>query len=83
MPTVTIPAYAASVLDETLTLHAPAVWHERITALSERTCYGPDFSRRVVTHLIDMSDTVRSGYSALAYDHLLAAEAAAARKVSR
>ena len=73
---VTIPAYAADTLHETMTLDAPAEWHKRIRALTARTCYGPRWSRAAVSHLLDMSAMVRNGYSDAAYDHLLAAERA-------
>lgn len=76
MPTITIPAFGAG---ENLTLEAPADWHPRIETLAERTVYGPRFSRRVVDSLRDMHATVTGGYTALAYDSLLAAERYAQR----
>lgn len=72
---ITIPAYAADTLGETLTVSAPEAWHDRIAALSERVSYGPNYSRSAKDHLLDMSRLVRDGYSAIAYDHLIAAEA--------
>lgn len=79
MTTITIPAYAADTLGESVTLHAPEDWHERIEALSPRCCYGPNYNRTVLTLLRDMSGQVERGYSVLAYDTLLAAESAAKR----
>lgn len=76
-PSVTIAAGAAVTLGETMTIAAPAEWHDRIRALAARTCYGPSYSRQVVAHLADLSVLVRRGYSTLAYDRLLLAEEAA------
>ena len=74
MTDITIPAYAADTLGETMTVAAPDAWHDRIEALSVRVSYGPDYSRSAKDHLLDMSRLVRDGYTALAYDHLIAAE---------
>lgn len=71
---ITIPAYAADTLRESLTIEAPEDWHERIEALSPRCCYGPNYSRSVLSLLKDLDHQVRNGYSVLAYDTLLAAE---------
>jgi hypothetical protein len=79
MNTVTIPAYAADTLNETITLHAPDDWHDRIRQLSKRCCYGPNYRRAVLDSLRSMSDRCERGYSVVAYDDLLAAEQAAAR----
>jgi len=76
MTDITISAYAADTLGETMTVTAPCAWHDRICALSARVSYGPDYSRSAKDHLLDMSRLVRDGYTALAYDHLLAAESA-------
>lgn len=74
---ITIPAYAADTLGESLTVEAPEDWHDRIMALSPRCCYGPNFHRAVKDNLVDMGDLVRRGYSTLAYDRLCQAEIAA------
>lgn len=79
MDALTIPAYAADTLHETLTLHAPEDWHPRILSLAPRCCYGPKYHRGVITQLRDMSDCCVRGYSTVAYDHLLAAESMNAR----
>lgn len=76
---ITIPAYAADTLGETVTLRAPEDWHERIKALGPRCCYGPNYNRTIFTLLKDMSRQVEQGYSVLAYDTLLAAESVAKR----
>jgi hypothetical protein len=75
-PTITLPAYAGDTLGETITLHAPEEWHDRLRALAPHLVYGPDYRRAVVFALNEMSRTVAAGYSALAYDYLLAAERA-------
>lgn len=74
---VSIPAFAAPVLDEKLTVLAPRAWHARIARLAESTCYGPSYRRAVVDNLRDVDHLVRQGYTALAYDRLVAAERAA------
>jgi len=71
---ITIGAYAADTLGETLTAEAPAEWHPRIAALSTACSYGPAYRRAVPGLLADMSRNVRDGYTAIAYDFLLAAE---------
>lgn len=76
---IRMPAYAADTLNESVVLVAPEDWHPRIVALGPRLCYGPNFSRGVLSELRDMSDTCVRGYSAVAYDHLLAAERIANR----
>lgn len=78
-PEITIPANAADTLGEKMTIAAPVAWHARIEALAPRCCYGPQFNRAVLYHLADVDAHVRNGYSTVAYDHLVAAEAAAAR----
>jgi len=78
-PSVTIPAFAADTLHETITLYAPVAWHDRIRALAPRCCYGPRYSRYVLETLREMSDNVRTGYSTLGYDRLVQAEALARR----
>ena len=74
MQSITIPAYAAPTLAESLTIEAPAEWHERINVLGRFTCYGPNYRRAVVETLRDLSHQVHGGYTALAYDSLVAAE---------
>jgi hypothetical protein len=74
METVTIPAYAAETLGESITLTCPEDWHDRVRALAPKCQYGPNYSRSILTQLRDMSDCCVRGYSALAYDYLLAAE---------
>lgn len=75
--TVSIPAYAADTLGETLTLHAPAGWHERIRALAPACCYGTTYRRDVVELLGQMSFDVLAGYHTLALSALEIAEALA------
>lgn len=71
---IEIPAYAADTLGESMTLAAPIEWHERIAALSPFVCYGDSYSRGIKDNLLDMSNTVSTGYSDVAYDYLLNAE---------
>jgi hypothetical protein len=71
---VTVPAFAADTLGETLTVRVPAAWADRVRALGPFCSYGPRFTRGVVEALQDADRCVRNGYSAIAYDHLLAAE---------
>lgn len=78
-PVVVIPAYAADTLGESLTIAAPAEWHDRIRALSTRTVYGPKYVRQIVAALVDLDREVRRGYSAAAYDRLVHAEELAVR----
>lgn len=74
--TVTIPAYAADTLGESVMLCAPAAWHDRIRAIAATgaTTYGPSFRRSALSNLLNMSRAVRDGYSTLAYDYLVRAE---------
>lgn len=71
---VTIPAFAADTLDESLELEAPAEWHDRIRALAPYCCYGPDYNRAVIYSLRELSRSVVDGYTTAAYDRLLDAE---------
>jgi hypothetical protein len=76
---VTIPAYASATLNESLTFDVPDDWAPRVRALQRHTSYGPEFRRDVVGQLLDMRALIERGYSALAYDCLVAAERAAGR----
>lgn len=76
---VTIPAYAADTLGETITVHAPTEWHDRVRALGVHACYGPNYLRSVVHHLGDVDQRCRGGYLAIGLASLVAAEARAAR----
>ena len=60
---VTIAAYG---LGEHKVVVAPGAWRSRIEALSAVTQYGPNYQRRVVDTLGDLSHKVRSGYLELA-----------------
>ena len=74
--TVTLP-YGGPADNATKTYLAPREWHPRIEALAPCLIYGPAYRRAVVYSLDRMSGTVEAGFSASAYDHLLAAERAA------
>jgi hypothetical protein len=82
MESVTIAAHAGSTLGETVTLHAPEAWHDRIRQLEAYTVYGPNFSRGALENLLDMSRLVHEGYSSGAYDYLCSAERCAGIVVS-
>lgn len=71
---VTVPAFAADTLGETLTVRVPAAWADRVRALGPFCSYGPRFTRGVVEALQDVDRCVQAGYSVVAFDHLLTAE---------
>lgn len=71
---VTLPAFAADTLGESLVVQVPTSWAERVHALAAFCRYGPQFRRSVVEALVDVDRCVRDGYTVFAYDHLVAAE---------
>jgi hypothetical protein len=80
---ITIPAYAADTLGESITVLAPKSWHDTIRALAPHTVYGPDYLRAVVYSLERMSDIVEDGHTATAYDWLRNAQDLAAHRGAR
>lgn len=70
---ITFPAFG---IGQTMTVRAPRAWHARISAIAATGCtkYGATYSRWCVDTLQDLHDAVRNGYTAAAYDHLVAAE---------
>ena len=63
----------------TFPFEAPADWHARIRALADLVRFGPNYRRPVLEALLAMDAAMRDGWSVGAYDHLVAAEQAAAR----
>jgi len=83
---LTIPAFAADTLGESLTIEAPPEWHDRIRLLSPYVCYGPDFRRAVLYSLRELSRLISNGnrdLRELAASHLVYAEDLIKREATR
>lgn len=59
---LTLPAYAADTLGETITLTVPADRVSQVKALARFLPYGHEFNRAVLDQLITCSRITRHGY---------------------